>query len=82
MVVSFHDGHFSGPVTAPGLSGTVDGTYHVEGSVLVMDPPTISGPMGSVTPPGGTMRLKMSPKSDELIELDNGSQKFTMTKAK
>lgn len=74
------DGRYSGTMNGLAGAGEVLGGYKIKGTVLEMDPPTIAGPNGSVTPPGGLMKVKMLPQSPDLILLDAGNQKFTLTR--
>lgn len=80
MDLTFAGGTYSGTmVTVPGA--TVKGTYKVEGDVLMMEPPTISGPGGTVTPQGGTMRVKMVPQGPDKYELQaDGDKRFYLTR--
>lgn len=67
-------------MNGPGMSGPATGTYRINGNVLELDPPTINGPNGPITPPSGTMKAKMNPKGPDMIELDAGSNKFMLTR--
>lgn len=80
MDLTFAGGQYSGTmVTVPGA--TVKGTYKIEGDVLTMEPPTISGPSGTMTPPGGTMRVKMVPQGPDKYELQaQGETRFYLTR--
>ncbi|MCC7436159.1 MAG: hypothetical protein IT363_15900 [Methanoregulaceae archaeon] len=80
MDLTFTGGQYSGTmVTIPGA--TVKGTYKIEGDVLIMEPPTISGPQGTVTPQGGTMRVKMVPQGPDKYELQaEGDKRFYLTR--
>lgn len=80
MDLTFAGGQYSGTmVTVPDT--TVKGTYKIEGDVLIMEPPTLSGPSGTVTPPGGTMRVKMVPQGPDKYELQaEGDKRFYLTR--
>jgi len=77
MKVDFKgDGTYKG-VTSVGAMG-LNGTYHLDGPILVMDPPRMSGPNGEVTPPGGQMRLKMEAAGPDAYRLSAPGLQFSM----
>ncbi len=80
MQVEFGAGTYSGTMTSMGRTGQVSGAYHTEGTTLVMDPPTVVGAAGSATPGGGVMRVKMVAVTPDLINLQTGTQIFTLTR--
>ncbi len=74
------DGKYTGTMAGATGLAQVSGNYSVNGSVLEMDPPTITGPGGSVSPPGGRMKVKMTSQGPDMILLDAGDKKFTLTR--
>lgn len=81
MQVEFgSDGKYTGTMAGMGGVAQVSGNYSVNGSVLEMDPPTVTGPGGSASPPGGRMKVKMTSQGPDMILLDAGDKKFTLTR--
>lgn len=83
MQVEFLDGgQYTGSINSMGAVGQVSGTYSVKGNILEMDAPTITGPGGAVSPSGGKMKVKMKmvPQGPNMILLDAGKDKFTLTR--
>ena len=74
------NGMYTGTINGATGAGQVSGGYSVKGNYLEMQPPTISGPNGGTTPPGGVMKVKMSSQGPDMILLDAGDKKFTMTR--
>ncbi len=80
MQVEFGAGTYSGTMSSMGRAGQVSGAYHTEGTTLVMDPPIVVGAAGSATPSGGVIRVKMVAVTPELVNLQTGTQIFTLTR--
>jgi hypothetical protein len=81
MQVEFLDGgQYTGSINSMGAVGQVSGTYSVKGNILEMDAPTITGPGGASSPSGGKMKVKMVPQGPDMILLDAGKDKFTLTR--
>ncbi len=81
MQVEFgSNGQYTGTLIGAGGSGQASGSYSLKGDVLEMQPPTVTGPGGSASPTGGTMRVKLVPQGPNAYLLDAGDQKFHMTK--
>ncbi len=75
------NGQYTGTMTGMAGVGNVTGSYSVKGNRLEMDPPTVTGPMGATSSPGGgRMKVKMIPQGPNMILLDAGDQKFTLTR--
>ncbi len=82
MQVEFKpDGTYGGKYMGAGIPADMSGTYKIEGKALHMDAPTISAMGNSTTLGGGTMKMSMDWKSKDMVLLDNGSQKLTMTRS-
>lgn len=81
MQVEFGSGgQYSGTLIGAGGSGQVTGTYSLKGNVLEMQPPTVTGPGGTASPSGGTMRVKLISQGANAYKLDAGNQTFHMTR--
>ena len=81
MIVEFKpDGTYGGKFMGAGIPADMKGTYKVDGKVLQMDAPTLTVNGQSQTPAGGAMRMSMDWKTRDMVLLDNGSQKLTMTR--
>ncbi len=75
------DGNYAGTLTAPGGVFQAKGTYRLVKEGLELDPPTLTDASGQTSvPPGGLMRLKMTWKSQDTVELFNGEDTFSMVR--
>lgn len=72
------DGRYNGTMNSMGATGAVSGTYKLNGNMLEMEPPTVTGPGGSASPSGGTMRVKLISQGPDAYVMDAGNQKFMM----
>lgn len=82
MLVEFKpDGTYGGKFMGAGIPADMSGTYKIDGKVLQMDAPTLSANGNSTSLGGGAMRMSMDWKGKDMVLLDNGKQKLTMTRS-
>lgn len=74
------DGTYGGKYMGAGVPADMSGTHKLDGKILQMDAPTLSVIGQSSSLGGGAMRMSMQWQGKDMVLLDNGTQKFTMTR--